>query len=58
MAVENAEAPGRQHEEARAGKEDSDDRDRQLALFAVESGSDERDEQRRGEHAGERRESP
>ena len=52
MAVENAEAPGRQHEESRAGKEHPDDRDRQLALFAVESGSDDRDEQRRGENTG------
>ena len=51
MAVENAEAPGRQHEQAGARKQDADDGDRQLALFAREARRDERDEQRRGEDA-------
>ena len=51
MAVEDAEAPRREHQKAGARKQDSDDRDRQLPLLALEPWRDERDEQRRGEDA-------
>ena len=51
MAVEDAEAPRGEHQQAGARKQDADDRDRQLPLLALESRRDERDEQRRGEHA-------
>ena len=51
MAVEDAEAPGGEHQQAGARKQDAHDRDRQLPLLALESRRDERDEQRRGDDA-------
>jgi hypothetical protein len=51
MAVEDAEAPGGEDEEPGAGKEDTDEIDRQLALCPFEAGSDQIDQQRRGQNA-------
>ena len=53
MAVQDAEAPGRHGEQPRAGKQDADDPDREVALLAVESRRDRRDEQRRRDDADE-----
>ncbi len=52
MAVEDAEAPRRQHEEAGAREQDAHDGDRQHALLAAKSGGDEPDEKRCRHDAG------
>jgi hypothetical protein len=52
MAVENAEAPGGEHQQARAGKQNAHDADGELALGAVEAGRDGVDQPGRGQHAG------
>ncbi len=51
MAVEDAEKPRRHHEQARAGKQDAHDLNRQVALVAFEAGRDHVDEIRRHQHA-------
>ena len=51
MAVQHSKAPGRKNQQARGGEENSDETNRQLALFAVKSGSDEFDEPRSSEDA-------
>ena len=51
VAVQDAEAPGREDEQSRAGKEDANQLNRQLALVALEAGRDRVDQQRRREHA-------
>jgi hypothetical protein len=50
MAVQNAEAPRRADEEACAGKEDADEKNREFALLSVEARGDGFDEPRRGEN--------
>ena len=50
MAVEDAEAPRREHQKAGARKEDSHDRDRQLPFVALEPWRDERYQQWRGKY--------
>ena len=51
VAVEDAETPGRQHQEPGARKEDADQGDGEFALVAREAGRDDRDEAGRSEHA-------
>ena len=51
MTVEDAEEPRRHHEQARAGKQDAHDLNRQVALVALEAGRDHVDEIRRHQHA-------
>jgi hypothetical protein len=53
VTVENAEAPRGQHQQPRAGKQNPNQLDRQLAFRAGKSGRDCRNQQRRGEHAEE-----
>ena len=53
MAVEDAETPRRQHEQPGAGEQDAGNGNRQLAFLAAEARRNQRDEQRRREHAGE-----
>ena len=53
VAVEHAEAPRGEHEQAGAGKQDANEPNRQLALLALEPGRDDVDEERRREHADE-----
>ena len=53
VTVQDAEAPGRQHQQAGAGKQNAHELNRQLALGAVESRRDQRRSTGRGEHADE-----
>ena len=52
MAVENSEAPGREHQQPRAGEQDAHQPDSQLPLGAAEAGRDAVDQVRRREHSG------
>ncbi len=52
VAVQDAETPGRNHQETGARKEDAHQRGRQRALGTAEAGRDHADEQRRQQHAG------
>ena len=53
MAVEDAEAPRRQHEQTGAGKQDPDERDGQIALVAAEARRDCGNQQRGRDDSGE-----
>ena len=53
MAVQDAQAPGREDEEPCARKEDPYQRNGELPLFTAESGGDQVDQQRGLEHTGE-----
>ena len=53
MAVEHAQAPRGKDEQPGAGKQHADDLNRERALLARESRSDDRDQRRRGEDSGE-----
>ena len=53
VAVQDPEAPGRQHEESGAGEEDPHQADGQFALGALEARRDEVDEERRRQDAKE-----
>jgi hypothetical protein len=46
MAVENAETPGRQHEQSGAGKKDSDKLRRQFPCGGIKTRSEQSDEER------------
>lgn len=64
MAVQNSQAPRREHEHAGAGEEDPDERDRQVSSLIFKTGGDDCHDVRRGEHAdqndhgGDEREDP
>ena len=52
MRIQDAEAPGREDEQADSGEEDADDGDRQLADVARKTGSDEEEDPGRKDDAG------
>ena len=53
MTVEHAQTPGRHDQQPRAGKQNPDERDGDLALFAREPGSNDGDEERCDQDAAE-----
>jgi hypothetical protein len=53
VAVENAETPGREHQQAHSGEQDAHDLNRQRSRLPFEAGGDDVDEPRRRENAKE-----